>query len=487
MIRSTHVAYLVTFLLLSVANALQAGVRLPKVLTSNMVLQRGKPVPIWGWSAPGEEVTVTFGKQIKKATSNSLGRWEVVLDKMPASATPATLTVAGTNTLKLENILVGEVWLCSGQSNMEFTVGKSAKYSVAKRSAGMSEEELEKVHNPNIRVLLVRKDLYKANSLQTSWAEATFESVKDFSAPAYFFAEKLQGELNIPVGVIAAAVSGTHIERWAPGEVFKGAPDFDVQATLDQEAIGDLNQGKFYYGMIQPLAPFALRGFLWYQGETNAFQNEHFEYTDKMQGLINTWRHIWRDAEAAFYYVQVVPFQYSQSKNQFPLNEETLPRFWEAQIAALQIPNTGMIVTTDLNDSMSELHPPYKWEIGRRLALLALGKIYDKKIVHSGPVLKEMKVKGRKAKLSFEHTGSGLISENGKPLTWFTVAGADGKFVPAEAVIKKDKVFVSAPGVKKPEAVRFAWNEAAQPNFYNKEGLPARPFRTDAEVWQKKQ
>ncbi|WP_205702844.1 sialate O-acetylesterase [Botryobacter ruber] len=477
--------FLAAFLLLAALN-LQAEVTLPKVLTSNMVLQREKPVPIWGYAAPGEKVTVTFGKQSKTATTNNLGRWEVTLEPLTANATPQVMTIAGTNTLKLENILVGEVWLCSGQSNMEFTVSKSAKYNVGKRSKGMSEEELQKVNNPNIRVLLVRKDLYKNNGFQTGWEEATFESVKDFSAPAYYFAEKLQGELSIPVGVIAAAVSGTHIERWAPEEVFKGVPDFNVQATLDKEAVGDLNQGKFYYGMIQPLAPFALRGFLWYQGETNAFQNEHFEYTNKMQALINTWRHIWRDKEAPFYFVQIVPFEYSKSKNQFPLNEETLPRFWEAQTAALQIPNTGMIVTTDLTDSMDELHPLYKWEIGRRLARLALGKSYDKNLVYSGPVFREMKVKGKKAVLEFEHTGSGLVSNDGKPLTWFTIAGADGKFVPANAVIKGDKLIVSAPGVKKPVAVRFAWDEAAQSNFYNKEGLPARPFRTDAEVWKRK-
>ncbi|WP_222707265.1 sialate O-acetylesterase [Pontibacter qinzhouensis] len=478
--------FLLSVFLVLLTFGVQAEVTLPKILQSNMVLQRDKPLTIWGNAAPGEAVTVTFGNQEKKTTAGADGKWEVVLNPLATSATPATMTISGSNTITLENLLVGEVWLCSGQSNMEFTMSKSAKFADAKRSKGLTEEELEKVNYPNIRVYLVKKDHYKKGGLPSNWKEADAESVKEFSAPGFFFAEKLHQNLDIPIGIIAASVSGTHIERWVPEQTLNGDTSFDVKATKTQEEVGDIKNGKFYYGMIQPLAPFALRGFLWYQGETNCFQSETFDYTEKMQALVSTWRHIWRDAEMPFYYVQIAPFAYSQSKDKHPRTTETLPEFWEAQAAALKIPKTEMIVTTDLVDSIADIHPTYKWEIGRRLANVALAKSYGKNVEYSGPVFKQMKVKGKKAVLEFDHIGSGLTSDNGKPLTWFTIAGADGKFVPAKAVIKGNAVVVSAPGVKAPTAVRFAWNEAAQSNFFNKAGLPARPFRTDAPEWQPK-
>jgi sialate O-acetylesterase len=464
---------------------LQAEVTLPEILGSNMVLQRNKPLPIWGTASAGEEVTIRFGNQVKKATTNSLGRWEVILDPMPASQVPAEMTVSGKNTLLLKNILVGEVWLCSGQSNMEFTMNKSSKYAKANKSQGLTEEKFEKIDIPDLRVFLVKRNLYDNDGINRGWEEAKYEALKDFSAAGYFFGEKLHQELNVPVGVISSAVSGSPIERWAPEEVFRGKPDFKAEVPLLPEAIDELNDGKFYYGMIQPLAPFAMRGFLWYQGETNCLKNETFQYTDKMQALINTWRYIWRDQEMPFYYVQLVPFQYSHSKGGLPHTEETLPEFWEAQAAALQVPHTGMVVTTDLSDNLEDIHPTYKWEIGRRLALWPLAKVYGKDVVFAGPMYTQMQIKGNKAILQFTNTGSGLVSLDKKPLNWFTVAGADGEFVPARAVIKGDRVVVSAPGVSTPTAVRFAWNEAAQPNLFNREGLPAAPFRTDGPHWQK--
>lgn len=469
--------------LLLVTCHVQAKVTLPKVLGSNMVLQRNKPLPVWGFAAAGEEVTVTFGNQTKKATANNLGKWEVTLDPLVTSGTPATMTISGTNTIRLENILVGEVWLCSGQSNMEYSMNKSTKYAEANRSKGLLKEEFKKIDNPSIRVFLVKRSLYD-KGINRGWEEASYDALKDFSAAGYFFAEKLQQELNTPIGVISSAVSGSPIERWAPEEAFAGEQNFKAELAKDPEAIDKLNAGKFYYEMIQPLAPFAMRGFLWYQGETNCFQNETFDYTNKLQALISTWRHIWRDNTMPFYYVQIAPFQYSQSKGKYPLTEETLPKFREAQAAALQIPFTGMVVTTDLVDKLEDIHPTYKWEIGRRLALWPLAKDYGKDIVYTGPMYKRMKIKRKRVELEFTNTGSGLVSHDGKALNWFNVAGTDGEFVPAVAVIKGDKIVVSAAGVSKPVAVRFAWNEEAQPNFFNKEGLPAAPFRTDAPQWQ---
>jgi sialate O-acetylesterase len=231
--------------------------------------------------------------------------------------------------------------------------------------------------------------------------------------------------------------------------------------------------------MIEPLAPFSIKGFLWYQGETNCFQNESIEYTYKMQALIDGWRKLWKDNKLPFYYVQIAPFYYSKSAGKYPLNAETEPKFWEAQTLALNIPYTGMIVIDDLSTSPDNLHPRGKWEVGRRLAQWALAKQYGFNVVPSGPMYRQMKIENGKIELEFNYVGKGLESKNGKPLTWFTIAGADGKFVPAKAVIDGDKIIVSSPEVPNPKNVRFARSEAAQPNFFNKNGLPAVPFRTD--------
>lgn len=463
---------------------IKATVTLPAILVNNMVLQQHKPLPIWGFATAGEEITVSFGNQTKKATANSGGHWEVMLDPLEASFEPAVMTISGTNSIQLKNILVGEVWLCSGQSNMVYSMNKSSKYADAARSKGLSEEELKKINNPNMRVFLVKRSLYENNDVNGGWEEADYEALKDFSAAGYFFGQRLYETLNVPVGIISSAVSASAIERWAPQEVFTYKANFNATLPKQPEEIDDLNEGKFYYGMIQPLAPFALAGFLWYQGETNCFKNEAFEYTDKMQALINTWRSIWRDDALPFYYVQIAPFYYSQSKGEYPLTKETLPRFWEAQSAALQIPNTGMVLTTDLVDNPEDLHPTYKWEIGRRLAGWALANSYGKKnIVYAGPIFKDLKIKKNKIIVEFSHTGDGLVSHDGKSLNWFEVAGEDGDFIPAEAIIKGKKVVVSSPKVPSPVSVRFAWDEGAQPNLFNKEGLPATPFRSNAPSW----
>jgi sialate O-acetylesterase len=461
-----------------VAGPLQAAITLPPILTDNMVLQRHKALPIWGQATPGEEVTLTFGKQVKQATADAAGNWQVVLDPLPASAIPAVMTLTGENRITLKNILVGEVWLCSGQSNMEYTMNKSAKHAGAVRSQGLNEEAFKKVKHANLRVFLVRRDLRKPNQLNKGWQEAGFGNLKDFSAAGYFFGEKLLQDLEVPVGVISAAVPGSRIEPWIAAEAFAASPAFQNQPAGH---IDGAEAGKHYYGMIQPLAPFALRGFLWYQGESNCFLNETTAYTGKMRLLISSWRQVWQDDHLAFHFVQLAPFYYSRSSGGDRAHtEETLPAFREAQAAALAVPHTAMVVTTDLVDDPQDIHPSYKWEVGRRLALVALAHTYGRKgVVASGPALKAFKNRKDRVILSFHHLGGGLVSQDGKPLDGFTVAGADGRFVPAQAVIKGRKVIVSAPGVA-PAAVRFAWHEAAQPNLFNKAGLPAVPFRTDA-------
>ncbi|WP_242689048.1 sialate O-acetylesterase [Pedobacter sp. SYSU D00535] len=452
----------------------KAEIVLPRILGHGMVLQRNKPLPVWGTAAAGERVSVQFKGQERKTVADAAGNWKVVLDPLEASAVPASLTITGTNTVQLNDILVGEVWLCSGQSNMEYTMRKNSKITRRPAIEPNPVDELQYAKNPNIRIFLVnRKELAKPDPRHKGWSVARDSALRSFSAAAYFFAKEVNGKLNVPVGMISSAIPGSALEPWVSAEAFSQSRYFK------DEKVGN-DPGKFYEPMIKPLVPFALAGFLWYQGETNCFLNERITYTQKMEVLINSWRKAWSDEKMPFYYVQIAPFKYSESKGKIQLTKEALPEFREAQAMALKIPNTGMIETTDLVDNLDDIHPGFKWEIGRRLALVALYKTYGfKDLVASGPVFKKMKVKGRKAHLSFASSGSGLISKDGKPLTGFIIAGKDGKFVTATAEIKRDKLVLSSATVNKPVAVRFAWEETAQPNFYNKEGLPAQPFRTD--------
>ncbi|OUJ75444.1 sialate O-acetylesterase [Hymenobacter crusticola] len=453
----------------------QARIVLPRVLGHNMVLQRNKPLTIWGKAAPGEAVSVEFGKQKPSTTADADGNWQVTLQPLTASATPADLVISGSNTIRLHDILVGEVWLCSGQSNMEYTMRKNSKVTRPQVKGPNPVDELNYAHNPAIRIFLVnRKELAKPDSLHRGWSIAQDSALRSFSAAGYFFAKELYSKLHVPIGIISSAVPGSRIEPWVSEAAFQADPSFAGQKV-------DGEPGKFYEPMIRPLVPLTLRGFLWYQGESNCFLAETASYAQKMKTLIQSWRAAWHDSELPFYYVQLAPFQYSESKDtKVPLTKETLPKFREAQELALQIPRTGMIVTTDLANTEGGIHPGFKWEIGRRLALLALTNTYGyKTLAASGPVYQQMAVKGNAVTLTFSENGGRLVSKDGKPLSGFMLAGADGVFVPAEARIKGQQVVVTAAGVAQPTAVRFGWDESAQPNLFSKSGLPARPFRTD--------
>ncbi|MDF7814126.1 sialate O-acetylesterase [Hymenobacter sp. YC55] len=461
--------------ILGVAAPAHADVVLPRVLGHNMVLQRNKPLPVWGTATPHEVVTVTFAGQQQRTTADAAGKWQVTLQPLTASAKPAELVITGQNTIRLRDILVGEVWLASGQSNMEYTMRKNSKATIPATEDASPLKELERAHTPLIRIFLVnRKELVKPDSLHRGWSIAQDSALRSFSAPAYFFAKELHDHLKVPIGIISSAIPGSRIEPWISEEAFALDPYYATQKV-------DGDPGKFYEPMIRPLVPFAVRGFLWYQGESNCFLAETSTYTHKMKTLIESWRAAWQDPALPFYYVQLAPFKYSESKDtKVPLNRETLPKFREAQEAVLQLPHTGMIVTTDLATKLDDIHPPFKWEIGRRLTLVALASTYARKDVEaSGPVFNALTVKGKVATISFKPLGGRLVSKDNKPLTDFEVAGADGVFVPAQARIKGKTVLVSASGVTEPKAVRFGWHEAAQPNLFSSSGLPARPFRTD--------
>lgn len=456
-------------LLTSVANS---AVTLPKIIGDNMVLQRGVPVAIWGDASAGEKVTVTFAGQTKGTTASADGKWMIHLDAMTASSNGREMSIVASTTVVLKNILVGEVWLCSGQSNMEYTMMKEGKFAHAKRSTGIDSVAMKNERNPAIRLFLVKRDLTKADgaNVNKGWNAAEGESLRVFSAAGYFFAKKLYDELHIPIGMIGSSVSGSNIEPWLSGEVKNN----NNPQTI---SIDESTPGKFYLGMIKPLAPFTLKGFLWYQGETNCFLKEAAVYGFKFKHLINSWRTLWNEANASFYFVQVAPFDYSKSAgNKVPLTTTDLPDFRAAQMTVLALPHTGAIITTDLVDSTADLHPTYKWEIGKRLALLALAHDYNKAIEYSGPTLKSVDIKKGSLQISFDHVVKGLKASDGSSLTWFEIAGTDGVYHSADARLAGDKVVLNTTSVDSPTAVRFGWNEAAQPNLCNSAGLPAVPF-----------
>lgn len=471
-----------TFLwLIAIPFFTNAQVTLPKVIGDNMVLQQGKEVKIWGKAAPNEKITVKFQRQVKKTTADSNGDWTIELDKLKATPKPQTMTIKGKNdNIRLHNILIGEVWLASGQSNMEYSMNNHPKY--AKPHKGNPErlkEEFKQANSPLIRVMHIKKDLKSDTLPSTGWQILNESSLAPVSAAGYFFAKKLTEELNVPVGIISSSWGGTRIETWTPEEGYAQSSQF--REKLTNHKIDNHKVGERYEKMIAPLAPYTLRGFLWYQGESNLIDNGPSDkYVEKKRVLIESWRTAWNDQELPFYYVQLAPYTYSTRRNDYVANAwDALPIFWEKQTACLNIPHTGMIVTTDLVDNAKDIHPSYKWIVGERLALLALAKSYGKDTLeYSGPTYQRMETKGNQVTLYFDHAKNGLFTKDGKSPDWFMVKTNNGKFSkPQSATIKGNTVILTHDKLASPAAVRFAWDEIAMPNLTNKEGLPAVPFR----------
>ncbi len=462
-------------------NTLQASITLPAIIGDNMVLQQGKKVTIWGKADPGEPVTVKFGKQTKRTQAEADGKWLIRLDELKASARPAEMIISGSKTsITLKNILVGEVWLASGQSNMEYSMNNHLHYVRPERG---EKEYLSQVfygeHDSRIRILHVKKDLKQEDLPTEGWQMPDTTSLAAMSAAAYFFARTLLEELDIPIGVIASSWGGTPIENWTPEEAYLSSSVF--RKEIENHSLYGTRLGHRFEKMILPMVPYTLKGFLWYQGEPNLTLGDRDIYTEKQKLLVHSWRELWQDETLPFYYAQIAPHTYSQRrKDKIAHTWQALPEFWEAQTRCLEeIPYTGMIVTTDLVDKVSDIHPPYKWMVGERFARLALAHQYGKEdLVYSGPLFRTMVVEGEKAILEFDHIGSGLITSDGKAPNWFQIAGKDGHFQKADAVIQGDKIIVTSQRVKEPVEVRFAWDEVAMPNLCNKEGLPAVPFRT---------
>jgi sialate O-acetylesterase len=491
--------------LLVAASPLPAEVCLPRIIDSNMVLQRDMPLPIWGWAAPGEEVTVSIAGQKATAKADDLGRWEVRLSPLQASAKPLEMTVAGRNKIALKNILVGEVWLCSGQSNMGLSVSQVT--DAEKELAGADQPMIRLFESPKVPSPRPTSDVFGR------WQTCTPETVKGFTAVGYFFGLNLLKRLDAPIGLINASWGGTRIEPWTPAEAFgeypklkdiaeqvawqneeqtkalaplvpaieawakaagqaqaKGQPIPALPALPGSRLSTNNQPTTLYNGMVAGLVPFGIRGAIWYQGEANV--REGMLYFEKMKALIGGWRKAWGQGEFPFYYVQLAPYRYGNQPY-------ALPELWEAQVAALSIPRTGMAVTNDIG-TVGDIHPKNKQDVGKRLALWALADTYGRMGVEcSGPLYRSMSVEGSSIRISFDHVGSGLASRDGEPLSWFEIAGADGKFVEAQARIDGATVVVSSDEVPQPVAVRFAWSQVAQPNLMNKDGLPASAFRTD--------
>lgn len=430
------------------ADAPTAALSVAGVFASHMVLQRDAPLPVWGWAAPGTTVTVEVGPRRGEAVADSDGCWKVRLGALPAGG-PHTLTVRGggaTNTFT--DVMVGEVWLCSGQSNMEMHLKACEGGQEAAEAATHSDLRLAAI--PRHATNTPRRDV------RAPWTRCSPGSAEKFSAVAYFFGRELHQELGVPVGLIKAAVGGSLIEAWIP--------------AVPLPAGGSRAQANsFYNGMIHPLVPFALRGAIWYQGESNRGNGVH--YAGLMERMVGAWREAWRQEAWPFYFVQLAPLNYGPSGDKLPL-------FWEAQArAAKKIPDAGMVVINDLGDG--QLHPKNKRDVGLRLARLALAQTYGRtNLVVSGPTYRSMQVEGQKIRLTFDHVGGGLVARDGQPLSWFTIAGADRRFVPAQATIAGDTVVVWSEQVPEPQSVRFAWDQMATPNLMNREGLPCGAFRT---------
>ena len=509
------VLFLIVYLLFSTQTVVHSEVTLPRVISNNMVLQRDMQAPIWGWASAGEEITVTLSAEAEgvepisttTAVADADGNWQTKLPAMAAGG-PYTLRIKGSNTLELTNVLFGEVWVCSGQSNMQWSVNAS-KDNEAEIAAAMYPK-IRLFYIPRVPSGLLQQDV------EADWYETTPETIPQFSAVAYYFGRKLYKNLDVPIGLINTSWGGTRIEPWTPPVGLAGVPALasinkeveDIQANYraqlpeKMEAIETwiadtreametgaqltlmpnnthplTHQGRptaLYNGMVHPIIPYAIRGALWYQGESNL--RDGMLYHEKMKALINGWRAVWNQGDFPFYFVQLAPFNYG-GRNASPF---FLPQIWEAQAATLALPNTGMAVITDIGN-LRDIHPRNKQDVGRRLALWALAKDYGRDdVTYSGPLYKSMAVEGNTIRLTFDHVGSGLTSRDEKPLTWFQIAGEDKEFVEAKVTIDGDTVVVSSDAIANPVAVRFGWHQSAEPNFVNKEGLPASPFRTDA-------
>jgi sialate O-acetylesterase len=495
--------------------------RLAGVFTDNMVLQQGMPVPIWGWAGAGDSITVSFAGQTKECHLAKATKWTIQLDPMKAGTTGEMVVKGPRNTVTLKNVAVGEVWFCSGQSNMFFLLRDSANAATAIPAANY----------PQVRMFRVKRvgDLVPREDCQGQWLPATPETAPTFSAIAYFYGLELHKNLNVPIGLLEASWGGSTAESWMSQAALQDDPAFAgimkkarkyreqtdwAQVDRDnaalaakyKEAIAAWNveaakakaegsrapaqprapryrarpesNGRYvstaYNGMLAPVIPYAIKGAVWYQGETNAEEGRGIEYRKVLPGLICNWRNLWSQGDFPFLIVQLPGYH---ARNAEP-SEGNWAELREAQLLTTQaLPKVGMAVTIDLGDARN-IHPTRKEEVGQRLAMAALGTFYGKANVTGGPLFDSVKMENGKAVIRFRNVGGGLVAKDDQ-FKGFAIAGQDRKFVWATATIEGDSVVVWSEKVAKPAAVRYEWADNPECNLYNKEGLPASPFRTD--------
>jgi sialate O-acetylesterase len=511
-----------------VCGSLNADVKPNPLFTDGAVLQRGQTVPVWGTARDGEKVTVEFAGQ-KVGTTAADGKWSVNLKPLKEGG-PFTMKITGDNAVTVNNLLVGEVWVCSGQSNMEW------KFSQAHNA----KEEGPKASFPEIRMFTVKKKVAVKPLAEAdgSWVECSPQTVGGFSAVGYFFARDLYQKLGVPVGMIHTSWGGTPAQAWTSLEGFGSDPElkgyvdaatqrlasydadvaahagkmeeFNAQTRKWNETVGKAYQeslkawdaataqakkagqplppkptpaspqpkapahpdggphapASLYNGMLAPIIPYGIKGAIWYQGESNAGQSK--QYRTLFPAMIADWRARFKQGDFPFLFVQIAPFKGQP------------PEIREAQFLTLaKVKNTAMAVTTDVGNA-NDIHPTQKEPVGHRLALAARALAYGEKIEFSGPLYDSMIAKDGKILLSFKHVGGGLVAKDGE-LKGFTIAGEDGTFVPAQAKIQGSNIVVSAAGVAAPKAVRYGWENVPDVNLFNQEGLPASPFRTDVD------
>ena len=455
--------------LLAATLCVHAEVSLNSLFSDHMIVQKGAVVPVWGTASEGEKVTVRFNGQTVSTVATK-GKWMIRLSPMDYQLTPLTMKVSGINTIIINDILVGEIWLCSGQSNMERQLGPRPPQSLITDW----EKERDAANYPLIReyyVPLKYSESKKADA-QSSWTVCSPKTVPDFSAIGYLFAKNLFLQLKVPVGILFSAFGGTPAEDWISETALKSNPKLkELVAGYDKPTTAWKPTGKtmngLYNGMIYPLLPYALKGVVWYQGESN--NDRPALYKTILTTLITNWRKDFHQGVIPFLIVQIAP------------HKDMCPELRESQFLVSQkVPNTALIVTTDCGDA-ENIHPSHKQPVGERLAIAARALAYNEKIEYAGPVYRSFTIKNDEVILNFSHIGKGLIAKCNDELKGFTIAGGNKKFVPAKAVIKGNQIVVSDKNIKKPVAVRYGWSNVPDVNLFNGDGFPASPFRTDTE------
>jgi len=455
---------LLAMFLLIICSSANAYIRIPDIFSDNMVLQQQTTIHFYGFSDPGQKISVVAGwnGDTLKTSALSDAKWTIDL-KTPKAGGPYQITVIADSTITIQNVLIGEVWICTGQSNMEFS---------ADWHFNNYQEEINNANHPEMRFFHIQKISapYPQQEVRGRWEVCTPQTMHSFSAAGYFFGRSLNETLHQPVGLIESCWGGTPVESWTPEEVFKTNERLAISAAaLTPSQWWPVRTAVAYNAMIAPITGFPIAGAIWYQGEANV--TNAYTYNETFSEMIQGWRHLWKK-EFPFYFVQIAPFNYGKGYGGAQVREAQFQTY-------RSVPNTGMVVVTDITGDTNNIHPKDKQDVGKRLAAWALANTYHKEnISYSGPLYRSMEIKGNKAIIYFDFAKSGLMKKGGE-LTDFLIAGDDRQFFPATATIADSTVNVYSSKVPHPTAVRMGFTNTAIPNLFNKAGLPASPFRTD--------